>query len=125
MQRPCSYKKVHAFILKSLLPAIFFLHACLFSNAQSYNRADSGRIYSLLAQADEEAVTGSLDTAMVYARQALQLSKAKKMLRGEGFARLKIADILVQQESPDDLTELFTEAMKTGTRLKDSFMMAS
>lgn len=124
MQRPYTHRKVYAFILKSLLTAIILLYTAFFSIGQSYNRADSARIYSLLAQADDEAVTGSLDTAMAYARQALQLSKTKKMLRGEGFARLKIADILVQQESPDDLNEIFTEAMKTGTRLKDSFMIA-
>ena len=46
------------------------------------------------------------------------------MLRGEGFAHLKIADILVQQESPGDLMAFFTEGLEIGARLKDSFMMA-
>ena len=46
------------------------------------------------------------------------------MLRGEGFAHLKIADILVQQESPGDLIAFFTEGLEIGARLKDSFMMA-
>jgi two-component system, NarL family, sensor histidine kinase UhpB len=116
-------KKLLCFVRRSLT-AIALLFTALLSFSQSYTTNDSARIYALLNHADEEALTGSLETAMVYARQALQISKAKKMLRGEGFANLKIADILVQQESPDDLTEFFAGALKTGARLKDSFMIA-
>src|SRR5687767_3374348 len=116
-------KKLLSFVRRSLT-AIALLFTALLSFSQSYTTNDSVRIYALLNHADEEALTGSLETAMVYARQALQISKAKKMLRGEGFANLKIADILVQQESPDDLTEFFAGALKTGARLKDSFMIA-
>ncbi len=92
--------------------------------AQSYTRNDSVQIYKWLSQADEEAVTGSLDSAMKYARLALGVSKEKKMLRGEGFAKLKIADILVQQDSPVEVADFFTEGLKIGTQLKDSFLMA-
>jgi two-component system, NarL family, sensor histidine kinase UhpB len=116
-------KNVILFVRISLI-VIFSLTANTLSYPQSYTHQDSARIYTLLNHADEEALTGSLDTAMIYARRALQISKAKKMPRGEGFALLKIADILVQQDSRDDLNEFFTEAMKTGTRLKDSFMLA-
>ena len=49
---------------------------------------------------------------MKYARLALQLSKEKKMLRGEGFAKLKIADILFQQESPIDIKEYLAKDLK-------------
>jgi two-component system, NarL family, sensor histidine kinase UhpB len=105
-----------------LITVLIFASTLSFS--QTYTRHDSARIYTLLEQADQESLTGSLDTAMAYARQALQISKSKRMLRGEGFATLKIADILVQQESPDDLNDFFAEALKTGARLKDSFMMA-
>jgi signal transduction histidine kinase/tetratricopeptide (TPR) repeat protein len=111
-------------VIKSLLAVICVLYLVHPSIAQSYTRNDSVQIYALLNQADEEALTGSLDTAMVYARHALQVSKGKKMLRGEGFAHLKIADILVQQESPGDLIAFFTEGLEIGARLKDSFMMA-
>ncbi|MEP7376564.1 MAG: tetratricopeptide repeat protein [Chitinophagaceae bacterium] len=92
--------------------------------SQSYTAKDSVRIYKWLNRSDEEAVTGSLDTAIKYARLALQVSKEKKMLRGEGFAKLKIADILLQQESPLDIKDYLDEANKIGTQLKDSFMMA-
>src|SRR5687767_3118782 len=92
-------------VIKSLLAVICILYFVHPSIAQSYTRNDSVQIYTLLNQADEEALTGSLDTAMLYARHALQISKGKKMLRGEGFAHLKIADILVQQENTGNLTE--------------------
>jgi two-component system sensor histidine kinase UhpB len=61
---------------------------------------------------------------MKYAQLALQVSKDKKLLRGEGFAKLKIADVLYQQESSDNLNEYFAEGLKIGAQLKDSFMMA-
>lgn len=94
------------------------------TNAQTYTRADSIKIYELLGQADEETVTGSLERAMQYARQALQLSKTHKMLRGQGFARLKEADILIQQSTASNITTHINDATKIATQLKDSFMLA-
>jgi signal transduction histidine kinase len=92
--------------------------------AQSYTRNDSIQIYKWLNLADEESITGSLDTAIKYAKVSLQLSKEKKMARGEGFAKLKIADILFQQENDTGLPGLYMDALKIGMQLKDSFMMA-
>ncbi|MFM9908532.1 MAG: tetratricopeptide repeat protein [Chitinophagaceae bacterium] len=90
----------------------------------SYTLNDSIRIYKWLDKSDRESLTGSLDTSLNYARLALQISKEKKMLRGEGMAKLKIADIMSQQESKEDFTGFFTEGLRIGTLLKDSFMMA-
>ncbi|MBO9566710.1 MAG: tetratricopeptide repeat protein [Niastella sp.] len=94
------------------------------THAQSYTKADSTKIYQLLDQADQEAVTGSLDRAMQYTRRALQLSKEKRMLRGEGFARLKEADIIVQQSDNPKIETHIQDAIKIATLLKDSFMLA-
>jgi len=46
------------------------------------------------------------------------------MLRSEGFAKLKIADILFQKESPVSINEFYGEGFRIGTELKDSIMMA-
>ncbi len=105
----------------TLIVVVFFVLPLF---AQTYTRNDSVQIYKWLNKADGEAVTGSLDTAMKYANLALQLSKEKKMLRGEGFAKLKIADILSEQESQADLTVFFAEGLKIGVQLKDSFLLA-
>lgn len=94
------------------------------AKAQSYSKGDSIKIYKLLASADEEAVTGSLDNAMRFTQQALQWSKEKKMLRGEGFARLKEADITIQQSTTGKIDHLINEGIQIATRLKDSFMLA-
>jgi two-component system sensor histidine kinase UhpB len=121
MPRP---EKAFCDILKRLLiviVAIFFIVPIF---AQSYTRNDSVQIYEWLSQADEQAVTGSLDSAMKYANLALQLGKEKKMLRGEGFGKLKVADILFQKESSVSINEFYGEGMRIGTQLKDSFMMA-
>ena len=105
----------------AILLAVFPYHIV---SSQSYTRNDSVQIYNWLSQADEQALTGSLDSAMTYAKLALQTSKAKNMRRGEGFAGLKIADILLQKESTDDPKPFFAEGLKIGSQLKDSFMMA-
>lgn len=104
-----------------LLLVLFCIPA---ANAQSYSKADSIKIYKLLASADEEAVTGSLDNAMRFTQQALQWSREKKMLRGEGFSRLKEADIIIQQSSTGNIDHLINEAIQIANRLKDSFMLA-
>ncbi|MDF2193731.1 tetratricopeptide repeat protein [Paraflavitalea sp. CAU 1676] len=101
-----------------------FISAGTAAIAQTYTKADSAHIYQLLQRADEEAVTGSLDTAMRYAQQALRLSRQHKMLRGEGFAKLKEADILVQQSSTAKVNSYIEEATRIATQLKDSFMLA-
>jgi signal transduction histidine kinase/tetratricopeptide (TPR) repeat protein len=112
-------------------PSVILLEICLllapfFSEvkAQRYTGADSARVYKLLDAADDIAVKGTLDSAMHLANLALQLSKEKKMLRGEGFSLLKIADISVQRSDSTDAESLFVAALKIGTQLRDSFMIA-
>lgn len=92
--------------------------------AQHYTQKDSAGIYKWLNQADEEAISGSLDTAMTYAMTALRLSKEKKMLRGQGFAKLKIADVLLLKEKEINIDEFYGEGFRIGVQLKDSFLMA-
>ncbi|MBS1656067.1 MAG: tetratricopeptide repeat protein, partial [Bacteroidetes bacterium] len=92
--------------------------------AQSYSKTDSAAIYKLLNDADEVSFSGTLDSAMQLAKQALQLSENKKMLRGKGFALLKVADIAVQRSDSGDMEKLFSDALKIGTQLKDSFLLA-
>jgi two-component system, NarL family, sensor histidine kinase UhpB len=111
-------------LFKRLCAAIIALFLAPSISAQSYTRNDSTQIYKWLDKSDQEALTGSLDTSINYARIALQISKEKKMLRGEGFAKLKIADIMSQQGSKEDFTGFFAEGLRIGAVLKDSFMMA-
>ncbi|WP_315817649.1 hypothetical protein [Paraflavitalea speifideaquila] len=94
------------------------------AKAQTNAVADSIKIYQLLDAADEEAVTGSLDKALQHANAALQLSRTKKMLRGEGFARLKQADIIIQQSNTGKIDQHIEDALKIANQLKDSFMLA-
>lgn len=91
-------KKYFCHVLKISLITIIGIFYSPFLIAQSYTHNDFVQIYKWLTQADDEAVTGSLDTAMKYTRLALQVSKEKNVT-GEGFAKLKIADILGQQEN--------------------------
>lgn len=104
-----------------LLLVLFCIPA---ANAQSYSKGDSIKIYKLLASADEEAVTGSLDNAMRFTQQALQWSREKKMLRGEGFARLKEADIAIQLSNTAKVDHFIEEGTRIAYQLRDSFMLA-
>jgi two-component system, NarL family, sensor histidine kinase UhpB len=107
----------------SLLTILFFLTLC--SNAQvAYTKEDSAKIYAILSRVDDQMLSGSMDSALAGADYALQLSKQKKMLRGEGFAILKKADILVQQSDETKPDPLYADAFKIAGQLKDSFMLA-
>jgi two-component system, NarL family, sensor histidine kinase UhpB len=114
--------------LKDLSQRICAAIAALFLSipliAQPQRHTDSIEIYQWLNKADEEAISGSLDTAMTYALFAFNLSKEKKMLRGQGFAKLKIADILFQKEKDIDIDAFYGEGFRIGAKLKDSFLMA-
>lgn len=92
--------------------------------AQSYTINDSIQLYKLLNRSDEESLTGTLNQALQFAQDALSISITKKMLRGEGFASLKIADICVQKDSTANALLYIKKGWDIGTRLKDSFMLA-
>lgn len=108
----------------ALLLVLWVMIAFPATYAQPYTKADSIKIYQLLDKADQEAVTGTLERAMHHVREALQRSKAHKMLRGEGFALLKEADLIVQQSDQTDIEPRIRQAIKIATHLKDSFMLA-
>ena len=90
----------------------------------AYTRDDSVKIYNLLSHVDELMLSGSMDSAFAGADHALRLSKQKRMLRGEGFALLKKADILVQQDDETKPDPMYADAFRIATQLKDSFMLA-
>lgn len=121
MSKPITFPFSTTAITGLMLLIFFWVPAV---RAQSYSNADSVKIYKLLDAADQEAVTGSLEVALRYTQQALQLSREKKMLRGEGFARLKEADIIIQQLNTGKIDHLIDDALKIANQLKDSFMLA-
>jgi signal transduction histidine kinase len=92
--------------------------------SQTNRIKDSTEVYHWLDKADQEAVTGTLPVALQFAQTALQLSKDKRVLTGEGFARLKIADILVLQSIDIGVEDHLSEAIRISGMLKDSFMLA-
>lgn len=99
----------------------FGLSDCLL--AQSYSKADSLRIYLLLDTADQMDMVGNLGRALYFASEALQMSIQKKMLRGEGFARLKLADLRLKKEGGKEIFLLYNEPLRIGSILKDSFLL--
>lgn len=89
--------------------------------AQTYTRADSTKIYALLDSAD---VANEMSQAMQYAKQALDLSQKTKMRRGEGWANLKIAYLLVENTENAYVKNYWETATRIGEQLKDNFMLA-
>lgn len=104
-----------------LLFFVFYLGLPSILRAQFYTAADSVAIYSLLDQADEAKLT---DEALDKANEALQLSISKKMQRGEAFALLKIAYLMIEEDPKAEVSELFEKADKIGIRLNDGFILA-
>lgn len=88
-----------------------------------YSAQDSTAIYRLLDLADELDFAGQIPEAMMAAREALRQSKTKRMLRGEGFANLKIADLLLKQTEHDQLEYHYREGLHAGQVLRDSFLL--
>lgn len=110
--------------IKKIFPAIVLLLSAMATRAQSYSAKDSIEIYKWLDLSDNQTTAGAYDHAMKSAEAALALSKQKKMLRGEGFAKLKIADVMAQQSVSKSVFDLTQEGIRIGTDLKDSFMVA-
>src|SRR4030095_7200622 len=69
----------------------------------AYSKKDSAAIFSLLDTSDMLTLRTEYESAMDAANSALQLSRGKNMQRGEGFALLKIADILYRQSNLENL----------------------
>jgi len=110
------------------LPVVILLLTGLFCSpflsAQSYSRSDSVAIYKLLDEADGFANASDYTSAIKKAEQALQVSRQKKMLRGEAFAKLSIANALLQDGVSQRVEDLNTEGWNAGLQLRDSFILA-
>lgn len=89
----------------------------------SYSAKDSIEIYSLLDQADILDYNGRLDSAINTTKKALQLSRMKGMLRGEGFANLKIADLQLKKGNTAELNQHYAVGERIGLVLKDNFLL--
>ncbi|MFN8353283.1 MAG: tetratricopeptide repeat protein [Spirosomataceae bacterium] len=102
---------------------LFFvlISSSLSALAQSYTKADSTRIYALLDSADAAA---EMAQAMRYAQKALQLSQKTHMLRGEGWANLKIAYLQVENTENADVKHYWDTGIRIAQQLHDSFMLA-
>ncbi len=104
--------------------AIFQLAFCSLYSQEAYSPKDSFAIFSLLDKADELTLSTNYDSAMETANAALQISRSKKMKRGEGFALLKIADIFYRKSDFKNLGHYDSTALKIGLQLKDDFLTA-
>lgn len=102
----------------------FLLSSVVAYNQLSYSPADSAKIFSWLSKADELAEVSILDSAWHYAGLALNMSKEKRMLRGQAYAHLKIADIEYRKNETGSLVYHDSTALKIAIQLKDSFLLA-
>lgn len=109
---------------KFLLLFIFLFASDAAYNQLPYSPADSARIFSWLNQADESADASLLDSAIHFANLALKASREKRMLRGQAFAHLKIADIASRKNETTSLVYHDSTALKIAVQLKDSFLLA-
>ncbi|MFZ1256801.1 MAG: tetratricopeptide repeat protein [Saprospiraceae bacterium] len=108
----------------------FSLYICLallwtqYGGAQSlYTIQDSILIYSLLDAADEKDFEGKIEDAFLQVKKALFISQEKQMRRGEGYANLKIADLLLKKSQYENIKFHLNEGLRIGFEIKDSLMM--
>src|SRR5882762_6771159 len=89
----------------------------------SFNARDSAQVFSLLDKADQFKELSKLDSATSLCMMALQLSKAKKMLRGEAFANLALGDIEYRMSGWRAMKTYDSMGLQLGIQLKDSFLI--
>ncbi|MBK7800834.1 MAG: tetratricopeptide repeat protein [Saprospiraceae bacterium] len=88
-----------------------------------YTPKDSIEIYRLLNEADELDFQGKLDEAMSSIKRARQLSQEKRMKRGEAYACLKMADLLLKKSEYEKIDEHLKEGFQLGSAIRDSLIM--
>jgi signal transduction histidine kinase len=93
-------------------------------NQLSYTPADSAKIFSWLNRADELAEASLPDSASHFASLALNAGNEKRMLRGQAYAHLKMADIAYRKNETGSLVYHDSTALKIALQLKDSFLLA-
>lgn len=93
-------------------------------NQQTYSPADSVKIFSWLNRADDLSDESLLDSASHFVKLALQASNEKRMLRGQAYAHLKMADIASRKNETNSLVYHDSTALQIAIQLKDSFLLA-
>ncbi|MBK7695439.1 MAG: hypothetical protein IPI30_14295 [Saprospiraceae bacterium] len=88
-----------------------------------YTNKDSIEIYLLLNEADEIDIQGKLDEAMSSIKRARQLSQEKRMKRGEAYACLKMADLLLKKSEYEKIDEHLKAGFQLGSAIHDSLIM--
>lgn len=103
----------------------FFTFSSVAAHSQLlYSPADSMKIFSWLNKADELTEISIFDSARHYANLALNTSKEKRMLRGQAYAHLKLADIAYRKTETSLLPFHDSMGLKIARQVKDSFLVA-
>ncbi len=90
----------------------------------AWSTADSAKIWSWLNRADDLAAVSLLDSASHLVTLALHASNEKRMLRGQAYAHLKMADIAYRKNETIGLIYHDSTALRIAAQLKDSFLLA-
>lgn len=93
-------------------------------NQLPYSPADSAKIWSWLNRADDLSDVSLLDSASHFVKLALNASNEKRMLRGQAYAHLKMADIAYRRNETNSLVFHDSTAVRIAIQLKDSFLLA-
>lgn len=110
-------------ICSRLLVCLVIVQASLCSFAQN-NHSDSVKIFSLLKQSDVLLDLAKHDSAMLYAKQALDLSRKQQYAKGEGWSLIKLGDILIADDQLKEATANAATITRIGRQLKDSTIVA-
>lgn len=92
--------------------------------AQRVEKADSIAVFSLLEKAEDYFSLSDYTNALQSCRQAKTISIEKNYPRGEAYALIKTADILIEKGDYDSAKNLPEAIGKLGTKLKDSLIIA-
>ncbi len=109
------------YLLLILTSLCFSLHT-VYGQGGATQQNDSTEIFSIINKADSYFERQQYDSAMQWAANAEEFSRTKKWLKGQGWAIVKMTEILIAQRQLDRAADLASQSHKIGIKLNDSLL---
>lgn len=112
----------------SRLGAVLFLFFLLANKGYSQGGitgpTDSTTVYSIIDNADKHFNRQSYDSALLLAGRAEAIAKSQKLYKWQGWALVKMTEVLIEQRQLKKAYVLAQQTQKIGTRINDTMLMS-
>ncbi len=88
------------------------------------SHSDSASIFKMIERADYFFDKGQYDSSVIIATKAAELAKTKKFYKGQGWALVKVAEVLIEEKELTKAVLVAIQIHKIGNQLNDSLLSA-